>query len=105
MPTSAPSVLDIVPDGDQAACETDCGNETVLCKPLEPDTQVFKKYPSADHGLPPEKIGFQCGSCKSEVAIYVENAGDYTEDMLIQIFKGRGSSYKPPLCGHCKRKK
>lgn len=56
-------------------------------------------------GLPAGKISIQCGQCHNVCTIHVDDPEMYDEKSRKQLFKDRGASYNPPLCGFCFRRR
>ena len=55
--------------------------------------------------MPSERVCMKCGECGSECYICVDDAASYDEKATADLFVSRGGSYKPPLCGFCKRRR
>jgi hypothetical protein len=72
---------------------------------VEPDLTVMptlgEQY--TKQVMPPDKVSMKCLDCKSECYVYVEDSSSYDEKARADLFVSRGGSYRPPLCGFCKR--
>ena len=55
--------------------------------------------------MPPDRIEMECGECHTTCYVHVTGAVDFDEMMRAELFVSRGGSYKPPLCGFCKRRR
>ena len=53
--------------------------------------------------MPPDKIEMECGDCHNTCYVHVDDPSSYDEKAIADLFVSRGGSYKPPLCGFCKR--
>jgi len=70
----------------------------------DPEAEEAAKNPvSYRKGMPPHRIATTC-TCGIEMEIYVDDVEEYPPSRLQQVFRERGSSFKPPICKWCMTK-
>lgn len=82
------------------ACE-----ETATFKVPDPEGEAAKAHPEKHRkGLPAHEIASKC-KCGAVSTVYVDDPDLYDDKARQQLFKDRGASYSPAVCGFCMRRR
>ena len=66
----------------------------------DPEAEAAAANPVKRKGMPADSISHTC-ECGVVSTVYVEDAESYNEKAKMDLFKARGSRYKPSMCRWC----